>query len=136
MTSVTAGRAGHGSAKRRNAGARGAARATRQAALESAKDFHSLISDAEALLKSTVDVVGDQAAEARSRLQKSLAQARDRLADDLETLTDHGRDAVPYAEDGRCLERLAEGGPEPAEDEGAAEVVEAQHPPDRYQPEH
>jgi ElaB/YqjD/DUF883 family membrane-anchored ribosome-binding protein len=98
MTSVTAGRAGHGSANRRNAGAR-AARATRQSALESAKDFHSLISDAEALLKSTVDVVGEQAAEARSRLQKSLAQARDRLADDLETLTDHGRDAVAAADE-------------------------------------
>ena len=99
MTSVTAGRAGHGSAKRRNAGARGAARATRQAALESAKDFHSLISDAEALLKSTVDVMGEQAAEARSRLQKSLAQARDRLSDDLESITDHGRDAVAAADE-------------------------------------
>ncbi len=98
MTSVTAGRAGHNSANRRTAGAR-AARATRQAALESAKDFHSLIADAEALLKSTVDVVGDQAAEARSRLQKSLAQARDRLADELESLTDHGRDAVSAADE-------------------------------------
>jgi ElaB/YqjD/DUF883 family membrane-anchored ribosome-binding protein len=98
MTSVTAGRAGHGSAKRRNGGAR-AARATRQAALESAKDFHSLIADAEALLKSTVDVVGDQAAEARSRLQNSLAQARDRLAEDLESITEHGRDAVSAADE-------------------------------------
>jgi ElaB/YqjD/DUF883 family membrane-anchored ribosome-binding protein len=98
MTSITAGRAGHGSSNRRNAGAR-AARASRQAALESAKDFHSLISDAEALLKSTVDVMGDQAAEARSRLQKSLAQARDRLADDLETITEHGRDAVTAADE-------------------------------------
>jgi ElaB/YqjD/DUF883 family membrane-anchored ribosome-binding protein len=95
MTSVTAGR---GSAKRRNAGAR-AARATRQAALESAQDFHSLIADAEALLKSTVDVVGDQAAEARSRLQKSLLHARDRLAEDLESITDHGRDAVSAADE-------------------------------------
>jgi ElaB/YqjD/DUF883 family membrane-anchored ribosome-binding protein len=95
MRSVTAGR---GSATRRNAGAK-AARATRQAALESAKDFHSLISDAEALLKSTVDVVGDQAAQARSRLQKSLLQARDRLADDLESITDHGRDAVSAADE-------------------------------------
>jgi ElaB/YqjD/DUF883 family membrane-anchored ribosome-binding protein len=98
MTSMTAGRAGHGSAKRRNAGGR-AARATRHAALESAQDFHSLISDAEALLKSTVDVVGEQAAQARSRLQKSLAQARDRLAEDLESLTDHGRDAVSAADE-------------------------------------
>jgi ElaB/YqjD/DUF883 family membrane-anchored ribosome-binding protein len=98
MTSVTAGRAGHNSANRRNAGVR-AARATRHAALESAKDFHSLISDAEALLKSTVDVMGEQAAEARSRLQKSLAQARDRLSDDLESITDHGRDAVAAADE-------------------------------------
>jgi ElaB/YqjD/DUF883 family membrane-anchored ribosome-binding protein len=98
MTSVTAGRAGHNSAKHRNAGAK-AARATRQAALESAQDFHSLISDAEALLRSTVDVVSDQAAEARSRLQKSLAQARDRLADNLESITDHGRDAVSAADE-------------------------------------
>ena len=98
MTSMTAGRASHGSAKRRNGGA-GAARATRRAAVESVHDFHSLISDAEALLKSTVDVVGEQAAEARSRLQKSLAQARDRLADDLESITDHGRDAKSAADD-------------------------------------
>jgi ElaB/YqjD/DUF883 family membrane-anchored ribosome-binding protein len=98
MTSMTAGRAGHGSAKRRNGGAR-AARASRQAAAESVQDFHSLISDAEALLKSTVDVVGEQAAEARSRLQRSLAQARDRLADDLESITDHGRDAVSAADE-------------------------------------
>ncbi|HEY6458275.1 MAG TPA: DUF883 family protein [Steroidobacteraceae bacterium] len=83
---------------RRNAGAR-AARATRQAAVESAQDFHSLVSDAEALLKSTLDVVGEQAAEARSRLQKSLAQARDHLADDLESITDHGRDAVAAADE-------------------------------------
>ena len=98
MRSVTAGRAAHGSANRRNAGAK-AARATREAALESAKDFHSLISDAEALLKSTVDVVSDQAAEARSRLQKSLAQARDRLTEDLESITDHGRNAVSAADE-------------------------------------
>jgi ElaB/YqjD/DUF883 family membrane-anchored ribosome-binding protein len=98
MTSVTAGRAGHNGANRRNAGVK-AARATRQAALESAKDFHSLISDAEALLKSTVDVMGDQVTEARSRLQKSLAQARDRLTDDLESITDHGRDAVAAADE-------------------------------------
>ncbi len=98
MTSVTAGRAGHNSANRRNTAGK-AARATREAALESAKDFHSLIADAEALLKSTVDVVGDQAAEARSKLQKSLLQARDRLADDLESLTDRGRNAVSAADE-------------------------------------
>ena len=73
MRSVTAGR---GSASRRNGGAR-AARATRQAGLHAVKDFETLFADAEALLHSTVDVVGDQASQARARLQKSLVQALD-----------------------------------------------------------
>ncbi len=63
------------------------------------KDLQSLIADAEALLRSTVDVMGDQASEARARLQKSLTQARDRLADDLESIADHGRDAVSAADE-------------------------------------
>ena len=83
MRSVTAGR---GSASRRNGGAR-AARATRQAGLHAVKDFETLFADAEALLHSTVDVVGDQASQARARLQKSLVQAKDRLAEDLESLS-------------------------------------------------
>src|ERR1700753_308265 len=96
MRSVAAGRS-HG-ANRRSPGAK-AARATRQAGIEAAKDFQSLIHDAEALLRSTVDVVSDQASEARPRLQKSLVQAKDRLAEDLESLTDHGRDAVAAADE-------------------------------------
>jgi ElaB/YqjD/DUF883 family membrane-anchored ribosome-binding protein len=95
MRSVTAGR---GSASRRNGGAR-AARATRQAGLHAVKDFETLFADAEALLHSTVDVVGDQASQARARLQKSLVQAKDRLAEDLESLSDHGLEAVSAADD-------------------------------------
>jgi ElaB/YqjD/DUF883 family membrane-anchored ribosome-binding protein len=95
MRSVTAGRA---SASRRNAGNR-AARATRQAGLHAAKDFETLFADAEALLHSTVDVVGDQASQARARLQRSLVQAKDRLAEDIESLTDHGLEAVSAADD-------------------------------------
>jgi ElaB/YqjD/DUF883 family membrane-anchored ribosome-binding protein len=98
MRSVTAGRGSHGSASRRNAGTR-AARATRQAGLHAAKDFETLFADAEALLHSTVDVVGDQASQARARLQKSLVQAKDRLAEDLESLQDHGLEAVSAADD-------------------------------------
>jgi ElaB/YqjD/DUF883 family membrane-anchored ribosome-binding protein len=98
MRSVTAGRGGHGSASRRNGGSR-AARATRQAGLHAVKDFETLFADAEALLHSTVDVVGDQASQARARLQKSLVQAKDRLAEDIESLSEHGMEAVSAADD-------------------------------------
>ncbi len=97
MRSVTAGRGGHGST-RRNGGSR-AARATRQAGLHAVKDFETLFADAEALLHSTVDVVGDQATQARARLQRSLGQAKDRLAEDLESLQEHGLEAVSAADD-------------------------------------
>ena len=96
MRSVTAGR-GHGTG-RRNGGSR-AARATRQAGLHAVKDFETLFADAEALLHSTVDVVGDQATQARARLQRSLGQAKDRLAEDLESLQEHGLEAVSAADD-------------------------------------
>ena len=95
MRSVTAGRGG---SSRRNGGTR-AARATRQAGVHAVKDFETLFADAEALLHSTVDVVGDQAAQARARLQRSLVQAKDRLAEDLESLQDHGLEAVSAADD-------------------------------------
>jgi ElaB/YqjD/DUF883 family membrane-anchored ribosome-binding protein len=98
MRSVTAGRGGHGGASRRNGGTR-AARATRQAGLHAVKDFETLFADAEALLHSTVDVVGDQASQARARLQKSLVQAKDRLAEDIESLQDHGLEAISAADD-------------------------------------
>lgn len=97
MRSVTAGRNGHGSASRRN-GAR-AARAGREAGLHAVKDFETLFADAEALLHSTVDVVGDQASQARARLQKSLVQAKDRLAEDIESLSDRGLEAMSAADD-------------------------------------
>ncbi len=98
MRSVTAGRDGHERASRRSAGTR-AGRASRQPGLHAAKDFETLFADAEALLHSTVDVVGDQASQARARLQKSLVQAKDRLAEDLESLQDHGLEAVSAADD-------------------------------------
>jgi ElaB/YqjD/DUF883 family membrane-anchored ribosome-binding protein len=98
MRTVTAGRGGHGSSSRRNGGTR-AARATRQAGLHAVKDFETLFADAEALLHSTVDVVGDQASQARARLQKSLVQAKDRLAEDIESLQDHGLEAISAADD-------------------------------------
>ncbi len=94
MRTITAGR----SASRRNTGAK-AARATRQAGIEATKDFQALISDAEALLQSTAEVVGEQASQARARLQKSLLQARDRVTQDLESLADHGLEAVSAADD-------------------------------------
>jgi hypothetical protein len=50
--------------------------------------------------------------------------------------SDHGRDAVPHAEDGGRDDRLTEGWLEPPEHERAAEVVEAQDEPDRQQSEH
>ncbi len=98
MRTVTAGRNGHRSASRGNGGTR-AARSTRQAAGHAVQDFESLFADAEALLKSTVDVVGDQATQARERLQKSLVAAKDRMADDIETLTGQGLEMVCAADD-------------------------------------
>ncbi len=98
MRSVTAGRAGHGSASRRNAGAK-AAQATRRAGVQATRDFETLFADAEALLHSTVDVVGEQASQARARLQKSLVQAKDRLAEDIESIQEHGLEAVSAADE-------------------------------------
>jgi ElaB/YqjD/DUF883 family membrane-anchored ribosome-binding protein len=74
-------------------------RATREARAALAKDFQALISDAEELMHVTADAVGEQAAAARARMQKSLTQARDRLSDDMESLTERGREAVSAADD-------------------------------------
>jgi len=98
MRSVAAGRNGHNGASRRNAGDR-AGRAARQVGAHAVKDFETLIADAQALLHSTVDVVGDQATQARERLQKSLGRAQERLADDLESLADRGREGLSVADD-------------------------------------
>lgn len=91
MASITAGRNGHGTASRRVNGARSSAR---RAARGATRDFETLFADAEALLHSTVDVVGDQAKQARERLQESLEEAKERFADDIESLTDRGREAA------------------------------------------
>jgi ElaB/YqjD/DUF883 family membrane-anchored ribosome-binding protein len=98
MTSATAGRNGHGTASRRSNGAR-SVQAARRAARGATQDFQTLFADAEALLHSTVDVVGDQAKQARERLQESLNDAKERLADDIESLTDRGREAASAVDD-------------------------------------
>jgi ElaB/YqjD/DUF883 family membrane-anchored ribosome-binding protein len=98
MTSVTAARSHHGRSSRRN-GAADPMRATREARAALAKDFQTLISDAEELMHVTADSVGEQAAAARVRMQKSLSQVRDRLSDDMESLTERGREAVSAADD-------------------------------------
>jgi ElaB/YqjD/DUF883 family membrane-anchored ribosome-binding protein len=98
MTSATAHRAAHSRAKGRSTAA-AAMRATRHAGAATARDFESLISDIEDLLTSTVDSVGEQAVAARTRLQKSLAQAKDLLADDVESISAHGLEAASAADD-------------------------------------
>jgi ElaB/YqjD/DUF883 family membrane-anchored ribosome-binding protein len=98
MRSVTAGRGSRSDAHGRNGASRGT-RATRQAELHAAKDFETLFADAEALLHSTVDVVGEQATQARARLQRSLVQAKDRVAEEFESLSDRGLEAVSAADD-------------------------------------
>ncbi len=61
-----------------------AARAARQAGADTVQDFAALIADAEA---------------ARVRLQKSLVQARGRLAMDVSSISTHGRRAASAADD-------------------------------------
>jgi ElaB/YqjD/DUF883 family membrane-anchored ribosome-binding protein len=75
------------------------ARATRQSRAAVARDFQTLIADAEQLLQSTADSVGDQAAAARGRLQESLTRARERLTEDMESITERGREAVAAADE-------------------------------------
>jgi ElaB/YqjD/DUF883 family membrane-anchored ribosome-binding protein len=98
MTTVAAGRGAHGRPTRRN-GLADALRATRQSRAAVARDFESLIDDAEDLLHSTADAVGDQATAARARLEKSLTQARDRLTNQMDSITERGREAAAAADD-------------------------------------
>jgi ElaB/YqjD/DUF883 family membrane-anchored ribosome-binding protein len=98
MAAVTASRAAHGRGVRRN-GAADPMRATRAARAAIAKDFESLLSDAEDLLRSTADSVGEQAAAARSRLRQSVTVARDWLTEEKDSLTETGREAVAAADD-------------------------------------
>ena len=98
MTTVAAGRGAHGRSTRRN-GLADALRATRQSRAAVARDFESLIDDAEDLLHSTADAVGDQAAAARARLEKSLTQAREALSDQMDSLTERGRAAASSADE-------------------------------------
>jgi ElaB/YqjD/DUF883 family membrane-anchored ribosome-binding protein len=98
MTTAAAGRGSHGRSTRKN-GLADALRATRQSRAAVARDFESLIDDAEDLLHSTTDAVGDQATAARARLEKSLTQARDRLSDQMDSITERGREAAAAADD-------------------------------------
>jgi len=45
------------------------------------KEFHEVISDADALLKSTANIGGEKMAEVRSKAEKSLGIAKARLAE-------------------------------------------------------
>jgi ElaB/YqjD/DUF883 family membrane-anchored ribosome-binding protein len=98
MTSATTHRAAHSRAKGRSSAA-DAARATRHASAATARDFESLIGDIEDLLRSTVDSVGEQAEAARTRVQKSLAQAKELLAEDVESISARGLEAASAADD-------------------------------------
>jgi len=102
MTTVAAERGAHGRSTRGN-GLGDALRATRRSRAAVTRDFESLIGDAEDLLHSTTDAVGDQATAARARLEKSLLQARDRLSDQMDSLTERvterGKEAAAAAGD-------------------------------------
>ncbi len=98
MTTAAAGRGAHGRSPRRN-GLADALRASGKSRAAVARDFESLIDDAEDLLHSTADAVGDQATAARARLEKSLLQARDRLSDQMDSLTERGKEAAVAADD-------------------------------------
>jgi ElaB/YqjD/DUF883 family membrane-anchored ribosome-binding protein len=57
-------------------------------------DLRSVVSDAEALLKATAGVAGDQVESARARAQDSLKAARARLGDLEEDVVAKAREAV------------------------------------------
>jgi ElaB/YqjD/DUF883 family membrane-anchored ribosome-binding protein len=95
MTTLAAGR-GRNS---RNSSLEEALRATRTSRAAVARDFETLIGDAEDLLESTKGAVGDQASAARARLQKSLMETRDRLSDQLDTIAERGKEAAAAADE-------------------------------------
>ena len=57
-------------------------------------DLRSVVSDAEALLKATAGMAGDQVEAARARAQDSLKVARARLGDVEEDVLERAREAV------------------------------------------
>jgi ElaB/YqjD/DUF883 family membrane-anchored ribosome-binding protein len=61
-----------------------------------ADDLHSLIGDAEALLRATADGFGEQATEARQRAEESLHALRERLSSLQRELQGRARDVEAY----------------------------------------
>lgn len=57
-------------------------------------DLRSVVSDAEALLKATAGMAGDQVEAARERAQDSLKAARARMGDLQDDVLEQARDAV------------------------------------------
>lgn len=57
-------------------------------------DLRSVVTDAEALLKATAGIAGDQVESARERAQDSLKAARARLGDLEEDVVERAREAV------------------------------------------
>lgn len=57
-------------------------------------DLRSVVSDAEALLKATAGLAGEQVETARERAQESLTKARERLGDLQDDVLAQARDAV------------------------------------------
>src|SRR5512134_1720743 len=58
------------------------------------KDFHHLIDDGEALLKSTSNLSGEALAQAQAQFRATLADARTHLDDVFQATGDRGRQAV------------------------------------------
>ncbi len=63
------------------------------------KDFRAVVADTEELLKATASQTGDKVAAARARAEESLADARKRLADLGEDLTDKAKAAAHKTDD-------------------------------------
>ena len=61
-------------------------------------DLRSVVNDAEALLKATAGVAGDQVESARARAQDSLKAARARLGDLQDDVLAQARDAAESAD--------------------------------------
>lgn len=64
-----------------------------------ADDIHSLVSDAEALLRATAGQAGEKAAEARERAEESLQSLRDRLEDLEGTVKGRAKQVDGYVRD-------------------------------------
>ncbi len=63
------------------------------------KDFRAVVADTEELLKATASQTGDKVAAARARAEESLADAKKRLAELGEDLTDKAKAAARKTDD-------------------------------------